>query len=212
MGADRLFDWLVDGAPGITTPADVVTRIGEELVDEGIPVCRITAFVSTLHPDVYGRMFSWNAGGATLIREAGNDLILSARFQASPIWKVYRDKVEIRRRLLDPATPRDFPVTIELDAEGYTDYVALPMMFTTGQGHAISFATKHAEGFSDAQIAAMRRINRPLARLAEILALRRTAANLLSTYVGRNAGERILAGRIRKGDICLLYTSDAADE
>jgi adenylate cyclase len=66
VGADRLFDWLVDGAPGITTPADVVTRIGEELVDEGIPVCRITAFVSTLHPDVYGRMFSWNLGGTIL--------------------------------------------------------------------------------------------------------------------------------------------------
>ena len=34
----------------------------------------------------------------------------------------------------------------------------------------------------------------PFARLAEILALRRTAANLLDTYVGRNSGERILAG------------------
>ena len=39
----------------------------------------------------------------------------------------------------------------------------------------------------------------PLTRVAEIRALRRTATNLLNTYVGRQAGERILAGKIRRG-------------
>ncbi len=37
-------------------------------------------------------------------------------------------------------------------------------------------------------------------RLGEIFALLRTATNLLSTYVGRDAGERILAGQIQLGD------------
>jgi len=50
-------------------------------------------------------------------------------------------------------------------------------------------------------LAALARVVRPLSRVAEILALRRTAASLLTTYVGRNAGERILAGRIVRGDI-----------
>jgi adenylate cyclase len=40
-----------------------------------------------------------------------------------------------------------------------------------------------------------------LARVAEVRALRRTASTLLDTYVGHDAGERILAGRIRRGDI-----------
>ncbi len=35
--------------------------------------------------------------------------------------------------------------------------------------------------------------------MAEIRALQRTAANLLDPYVGHNAGERLLAGRIRRG-------------
>ncbi len=43
-------------------------------------------------------------------------------------------------------------------------------------------------------------MTRPLSRLAEILALRRTAVNFLNTYVGRNAGERIIAGKILRGD------------
>ena len=47
----------------------------------------------------------------------------------------------------------------------------------------------------------MMRLCRPLSRLAEILALRRTATNLLDAYVGRNAGSRIFAGNIRRGDV-----------
>jgi adenylate cyclase len=54
-------------------------------------------------------------------------------------------------------------------------------------------------GFTDAQIAGIETIVRPLARVAEIRALQRTATNLLDTYVGHHAGERILAGRIRRG-------------
>jgi adenylate cyclase len=39
----------------------------------------------------------------------------------------------------------------------------------------------------------------PLARVAEIRALRRTSENLIDTYVGHQTGERILAGKIRRG-------------
>jgi len=45
----------------------------------------------------------------------------------------------------------------------------------------------------------------PLARVAEVRALRRTATNLLNTYVGNNAGERILAGQIRRGDTQAIH-------
>src|SRR5436309_14540458 len=39
----------------------------------------------------------------------------------------------------------------------------------------------------------------PLARVAEIRVLRREATNLLDTYVGHQAGGRILDGQIRRG-------------
>src|SRR5262249_34754438 len=41
----------------------------------------------------------------------------------------------------------------------------------------------------------------PLARVAEIWAMRRTAGTLLDTHVGPHTGERILAGQIQRGDI-----------
>src|SRR5882757_6356923 len=62
-------------------------------------------------------------------------------------------------------------------------------------------APQQPGGFTEAQIAGIDAIITPLARVAEIRALRRTASIVLDTYVGHDAGERILAGRIRRGDI-----------
>ena len=200
MSVARLFEWLVDGAPGAATPPDVVRRCGDELVAAGIPVDRIAAFVTTLHPDVAGRWFRWQPGTEVLVGNLEYQALTTPGYANSPIAATMRTQREVRRRIADPAQ-REYVVLEELAADGFTDYLALPMVFTTGETHAIAFATKRASGFTDSELASLRHIARPLGRVAEIFALRRTASNLLSTYVGRNAGDRVLAGRIRRGDI-----------
>jgi adenylate cyclase len=95
----------------------------------------------------------------------------------------------------------DFPILQELRAEGVTDYLALPLFFTDGSVNLVTCTTRQPSGFTDGQVAGIEAIMTPLARVAEIRALRRTASVLLDTYVGHDAGERILAGRIRRGDI-----------
>src|SRR6185437_15929801 len=75
----------------------------------------------------------------------------------------------------------------------------LPLFFMDGSTHASSWTTRAAGGFTDEQLAALRSIIPPFARVGEIFATRRTAAALLDTYVGNRAGERILGGQIRRG-------------
>jgi adenylate cyclase len=103
-----------------------------------------------------------------------------------------------RYRLDDPESNR-FPFLDEMRAEGVTDYIALPLRFTDGSLHAASWTTKQAGGFTEEHLFALRSILPPFTRIAEIFALRRTAASLLDTYVGNHAGERIMAGQIRRG-------------
>jgi adenylate cyclase len=116
------------------------------------------------------------------------------------------------RRRFDGSEPLDHADLLDLAGRGMIDYVVEPMRFRDGQVHAITFATDRPEGFSEEQVARIRHINRPLSRMAEILALRRTATNLLSAYVGRDAGERILKGQIQRGDVedirCVVWFSD----
>lgn len=197
---DALFEWLVDGAPGAIGPAAVVDRICPWLVEAGIPLTRAIAFVRTLHPDVMGRSFEWRPGHATRVSEASWAVLQSPGFLESPVARVFESGVELRLEMGDPAVHARFEVARQLAAEGITDYVALPLRFMNGEVHAITYATSAAGGFTSEHLALLRRVTRPLSRIAEILALSRLSTNLLDAYVGRNAGERILRGRIQRGD------------
>jgi adenylate cyclase len=194
-------DWLIDGARSAPQPAQVLAQLSERLVACGIPLWRVAVFVRTLHPQVMGRRFIWRPGTEVDVSEAPFELLESADFLENPIAQVYATGRTLRRKLADPDCGVDFPVLSELRAEGITDYLALPLVFTDGAIHAVTCTTRQAGGFTDAQIAGIEAIITPLARVAEIRALRRMGSTLLDTYVGHDAGERILAGHIRRGDI-----------
>jgi adenylate cyclase len=94
----------------------------------------------------------------------------------------------------------DFAVLQDLRDEGATDYLVSPLIFTDEAVHVATWSTRQPGGFTAAQLAGIERIIAPFARVEEIRALCRTAAILLDTYVGNQAGERILSGQIRRGD------------
>jgi len=194
-------DWLIDGARSAVQPQDVLFQLCDRLVGCGIPLWRVAVFVNTLHPQIIGRRFVWRPGAEVEISEGRFGLFDTAEFRENPVARVYATRKAIRRRLADPGCPMDFPILQELRAEGVNDYLASPLFFTDGAIHVVTCTTRQPGGFTDAQIAGVEAILTPLARVAEIRALRRTASTLLDTYVGHDAGERILAGHIRRGDI-----------
>ena len=177
----------------------VLAELCDRLVGCGIPLWRVAVFVHTLHPHIMGRRFVWRPGADVEVLEAPFDLLESAEFRGSPVAKVYASGMPIRRRLADADCPIDFPMLRELRDEGVSDYLASPLLFTDGEIHLATWTTREPGGFTDAQIEGIETIVAPLARVAEVRALRRTATNLLDTYVGNQAGERILAGAIRRG-------------
>ena len=62
----------------------------------------------------------------------------------------------------------------------------------------VTWATDRPDGFSEADIAKLEDINPALAAIVETRAVRRISANLLDTYLGPQAGRRILAGQIQR--------------
>ena len=193
-----IVDWLTDGARAAPRPDMVLADLCDRLVHAGIPLWRVAVFVRTLHPEIMGRRFVWQPGAGVKISEGQFDVLETDQFRNSPFVAVVKSGQAMRRRLAELDSP-EFPIFRDLRAEGVTDYLATPLIFTDGAVHVATWSTQQAGGFTDAQIAGIESIVGPLARVAEIRALQRTAANLLDTYVGHNAGERILAGRIRRG-------------
>jgi adenylate cyclase len=192
--------WLAEGAPGAVLPDQVLAGLCERLAASGMELWRVAVFVRTLHPHIMGRRFTWYPEKDVETSQAPYTVMVGAEYLASPVVRVYETGAPIRRRLLDPDCPSDFTILAELRGEGVTDYLASPLPFTNGEIHVVTWTTRAADGFSADDIAALTAVAAPLARIAEIFALRRTARNLLDTYVGPHSGERILKGQIRRGD------------
>lgn len=197
-GLQRVLNWLIDGARTSGTSADMIAAVCERLVDAGLPLARFGIFIRTLHPEIFGRNFIWRQGQEVEIGTVDFEILETPEFARSPLRIVFERGLEVRGRI-DDADSRRFPFLDDLRAEGATDYIAVPMPFLDGSIHATSWTTRHPRGFSDDDIAAIRTIMAPLARVSEIISLRRTAAMLLDTYVGNRAGARILGGQIRRG-------------
>jgi len=195
----RVLDWLAGGALSGEQSQDVLAELCERMVACGVPLWRAAVFVTTLHPDVMGRRFLWQAESGVTTSDALHDLTQTDDFKRSPFSTVYATRVPLRRHLADKDCAIDFDVLRDLLDQGGTDYAAFPLLFTDGSIHVATFATQQPGGFSAAQFSNIESVISPLARVAEIRALRRTAGNLIDTYVGHQTGERILAGKIRRG-------------
>ncbi len=129
-----------------------------------------------------------------------HDVLQTSQYVESPIAAILDGAArEIRRRLDIPGVELDFPILKELHAEGGTDYVAMPLVFSDGQINAITFTTDRPGGFSTPELEQLYQMLPVLARLLEVHAMRRTAKTLLDTYLGRHAGARILNGLIKRG-------------
>lgn len=169
------------------------------LLESGVPLHRVNVILRTLHPLVLVSGYVWRAPGEVDTFEAGHESMSGDQYLKSPVRKIFDGSRGIRRRLMDPGCPRDFPILDDLDREGVTDYVILPLQFSDGRSYAASWATTAPCGFSDGDVARIVGLMQPLAMALEIRSVRDIAANLMATYLGHKTGERVLNGAILRG-------------
>jgi len=195
-------DWLLrEGRVFFSRPTLLLDGFARKLLEIGIPVERISLSQRRLHPQFAARNLIWNrdAGGTIQVdREYGIQLLPD--YLSSPIRRIYEEEVTfIRRRLLDPACPIDFPILRELREKGATDYFVLPVKFLSQRPGAITFTTHAPAGFSECDLQKLEQAVLPLSAALELIQTRETARGLLDVYVGPQAGSHVLSGEIRRG-------------
>ncbi len=197
--ADPLARWFVTEAYRISDTAELVAASGEQLVNAGIPLYRLAYFQITLHPELAGKAYLWRRGKGTEvgIRPHGDNRD-DADYREGPLSAVFEQYKTVRVRL-ERVEPKA-QILCQLKDEGATDYVALPLLFSTGHVDALSVVSDKPGGFSMTDLDRMFLLQFAFTRIVETHSLRDTAVNLLDAYVGHAAGERILAGDVKRGD------------
>ena len=168
----------------------------------GVPLERATLHVPQLHPQLMARSFLWLAETGGAMETGRRHGIQSAPYYLeSPVRRIYEGGGPIRRRLGTVGGPMDFPILQELDDQGYKDYYVTSLAFSTGdRPNALSAATKRDSGFTEDDLALVEAALPAFGAVLEVRHQRQTARSLVTTYIGPNAGERVLQGAIRRGE------------
>ncbi len=193
-------DWLLQVGRLAQNADELLGGLCDLLVARGLPLERVGLHSRMLHPQLAGVRLLWRRGIGAEETRYGYDTTESGAYEKSPLYRVYVDGELVRRRLTAPPADDDFPILPELRAEGFTDYLVTPLEQASGRRQAVSWATSHPNGFSDEHIATLVGLLPALAACSESRSLRGMLRGLLSIYLGPQAGSRVLAGTIRRGE------------
>jgi adenylate cyclase len=197
-----IVDWYVNEAWRFKHPHPLVRETCLRLNAAGVPIYVFNAWVMTLHPNYFGVVHAWEQGREEIDTRVGSHENWNTPLvQNSPLAVVREGAAAIRRKLCDPAWPMEYPVLKEYAENGATDYVAMRLPAGGNGFHMISTATRQPGGFSVPELALIDALTPHMARLTDIQSLHYLATTLLETYVGKDAGHRIMVGNIRRGSV-----------
>src|SRR6266508_4945525 len=213
--------WLTKAGLRGEPEAALVNGFCERAVAAGLPISRALVLIDTLHPVYEGRLVRWGFGPSEpAVRDYGRTHMpggaadphlhfekaeLVARWRASPFFRMLQTGESLLRRRLTAESEGEFPILQDYRGLGMADYVAIISRFAPegviGEMDCVysSWVTARAEGFTDAHIAALTRVVPNLALAFKAVALARMTGTLMETYLGRDAGRRVLGGRIMRG-------------
>lgn len=221
---DNITDWLMQQALHEPSIEAVVRGTAARVDAAGIPLLRLHISFNLLHPLYQAMGLTWQRDAELKVDHFPyRDAAANAPWQASPFAIMIRERLPaLRRRLVGVEAQLDFPVLKDLAAEGATDYFAFAVPFgdaAAGRGVADglvgSWVTDRPTGFSDADIRALMRVQRRLAVACRMSIRGAVADNVVRTYLGRDAGRRVLSGQIKRGDgetlRAVIWYSDLRD-
>jgi adenylate cyclase len=201
--------WLVERGLAGAAETELLNGFCERCRTAGLDLSRGLIIIDTLHPTYEGRAFRWRSDGLkeSAVVEYGRTTEgeAAANWQRSPFYHLLNSGEDELRRRLGPDDRLAFAQHETMRAEGQTEYVAFIHRFgssgSIGEMDCVysHWTTTRPGGFDGSELAALRRLVPPLALAVKCASLARISGTLVEVYLGRDAGRRVLSGRIVRG-------------
>lgn len=194
-------DWLMREAWQEAGPAELTRALALAFVSAGIAVSRLQITIWSLHPLIAGATYTWQkARDAVRVYEARHEMLRHPSMYNSPIRWVSEGLGGVRQPLTGGDAEFWFPIMDDLKRAGATDYVAMPLPFSTGRINVLTMASDHPDGFTTANLGLVFECSTVISRHFEVHSQRENSETLLGTFLGKRTGRRVLGGEIRRGD------------
>ena len=195
-----LIEWLAGDECHELDDAGLAAGFGRRLRAAGLPIDRLTLHLRTLNPEIFGRSVAWAPDEAVEVRDREHGIEVSPGFAGSPLRRVMETREPLIVRLDGSNDPEWFHTDL-FHGRGLVEFVIVPLCNADGLVSAASFSTTRPSGFAPSERAALDRIVPALRNACELLTLRRVELTLLDTYVGATTARRVMAGRVRRGEV-----------
>jgi len=188
----------------------------------GLAMGRAIVIIDTLHPVYEGRGFRWREDDADepplLEFRRNDDIARTESWQNSPFYHLLQAGGGELRYRFHAGETAEFDFVAELAEAGQTDYLAIVHRFAANavvgemDNFAARWTTAQPGGFSDADIEALRFLTPILGLAIKTTSLVRVSEALVEAYLGHDPGQRVLQGRISRGQVdkinAVLWYSD----
>jgi adenylate cyclase len=202
----ELTAWITEAGLAGQDETATLTGFCERALALGLPLARANVVIDTLHPIYEGRAFTWTQKSKeTHLTEFGRSDERLDLWERSPFYRLELSGESFLRRRLNAETEGEFSIFSDLRAEGMTDYLAITNRFAAegiiGDMDCVysSWATDAPQGFRDSDVDDLSRLMPMVALTLKSASLTRIAGTLVETYLGRDAGRKVLGGRIGRG-------------
>jgi adenylate cyclase len=205
----HLMNWLVSQGLTGASENDLVRGFCERCRTEGLDLSRGLVFIDTLHPIFEGRGFRWSdiATNESDRFEYGstNEGDAAQNWRRSTFYHMLEHGHDELKIDLAECASLDFSMIDDLAAQGHRHFVAFVHRFgeagTIGQMDCVYsyWLTRHAQGFGEQGLSALRDLVPVLGLAIKSAAQVDIARTLGRVYLGRDASEQVLRGRISRG-------------
>jgi adenylate cyclase len=205
----ELATWITEAGLAGGSETDLLAGFCDRAVAAGLPLGSLIIVLDTLHPTHEGHAVRWrrNAPETEFIEYARTNRGGEAadNWRRSTFYELFTSgETYMRARLTEETAARYYNLDLDRCA-GMTEFLGVLTRFgpsgTIGDMDCLYSAwyTDLGRGFDDAEIAAIKRLVPFLAGAIKSVSLGRVARNLAETYLGRDASQLVLSGRIERG-------------
>jgi adenylate cyclase len=201
-------DWIVRAALAGANEVEIVAGTCEQLCNSGVRLVRSSVATNLLDPTIDARGVRWlrGEGAREEMFDRRDDGTTGADWARSPFFfMIERGEPMLRRRLDASYSRGEFPLLDTFQDQRVTDYLAFAMrigkgvQFGESEGMVASWTTDAPSGFEAAQAELIEAIMPALTLAFMLRTMHRSARALITTYLGTDAAERVLAGNIVRG-------------
>ncbi len=211
--AIALHSWLIQAGLANAPARELFEDFCRRLAGASFPLARGFLSSATLHPLRRADSLTWRRGRGAEPAEFEHADMGDVWWLASPFHYMLTTRTRrLHRRLEGADAVLDFSVLAEFRDAGLTEWLALIYGFgwalerREGEqlGVVLSWATDRAGGWTAAELGALEELSGTLALAVKGSSTHGTARNVLATYLGGDAADRVIAGQVRRGSVARI--------